>query len=308
MKLKLKGSVPFFTPKKLGAVFGLSLIICTVLRIYHVFSLIEPQTGFYSHTDITVPVFYAVLVFSWIFCLCGSFLSGEAIDVSAENVSGKKITGIITLLLSEGFFLDFFYCFSLSQQGTDNFGLTGEESPFAIMMRSGMMPRKAEMVLALLSCIYCFILAIMILTNKYKGQMKIFSLVTVFWGIARLVTLFVRQISFVRVSDLFLEIASTAFLTIFFFSLCECIGGVYRKDAIWRVFGVGLPAALTSLTVQIPRIAAKIADSTHSGESDYIPYLFNNDYIINYVQIFAGILIIAMFVSLMKNTVSQKDA
>lgn len=304
MKLNIKGSVPFFTPKKFGLVYIISLVICAALRTYHVLSLIEPQTGFFSEKNFTVTLFYAVLTFSCLFCMVGAYLSRDIIEVTPEKVNGNGPIGIASLFLAGGFFLDFGYCLLLnSDAGEGGYG----DSQLAIMMRSGSLPRKAEMYLAILSFVFMVVFAIMVLTKKYKGQMKIFSLVTVFWGVARLVTLFVRQISFVQVSDLFLEIASTVFVTLFFFSLCESLSGVYRKDAMWRVFGIGLPASLCLLTIQIPRFVAAIVDSRHEGDSEYIPLLFSSDYIINYAQVFAGILVIVMFIVLMKNTVKQKE-
>ena len=310
MKQRLKGSIPFFTPKKLGLVYIVSLVICVALRIYHVLALIEPQTGFYSAKNFTVPLFYAVLVFACAFITVGAYLSKDVIDVSAETVNGEGAIGIVSLFLAAGFFLDFGYCFLMinapDTAATYSNNSSIQESAFSSMMRTGSLPRKAEMVMAILAFLYFLILAVLILTKKYKGQMKIFSLVTVFWGVSRLVTFFVKQISFIKVSDLLLEIAATAFITLFFFSLCESLSGVYKKDAQWRVFGLGLPASLCCLTVQIPRIVAAFIDSIHAEEAEYIPILYSDDYILNYAVIFTGVLVIALFVALRKNTVAQK--
>ncbi len=305
-KLNIKGSVPFFTPARLIAVYALSLIICVPLRIFHVFSLIEPQTGFYSETNFSVVIFYVVLAFSCLFCLVGAYLSKNNITFTDKSVNANVPVGIIAILLSIGFFLDFGYCFVLSVDGENAYSYTAADS-FAALMRSGFIPRKAEMLFAALSFIYFLVFAILVISKKYKGQMKIFSLVTVFWGITRLITLFVRQISFVRVSDLFLEIAATAFMTLFFFSFCECVSGVYRKEAQWRILGVGLPASLCCLVIQIPRIAAGISDNIHAGEPGYTVLLYNDDYILNYVEIFTGIIIISFFIALIKNKKSENN-
>ncbi|MGN1118013.1 MAG: hypothetical protein ACI4RU_05325, partial [Acutalibacteraceae bacterium] len=284
--------------------------ICVALRIYHVLALVEPQTGFYSEKNFTVPLFYAVLIFACAFIAVGAYLSKDIIDVSAETVNGKGSVGVVLLFLAAGFFLDFGYCFLMLNASDEATTYSNnsiiQESAFSSMMRTGSLPRKAEMVFAFLAFLYFLIFAVMILTKKYKGQMKIFSLVTVFWGISRLVTFFVKQISFIKVSDLFLEIATTAFITLFFFSFCESLSGVYKKDAQWRVFGLGLPASLCCLTVQIPRIVAAFIDSFHAEEAEYTPILYSDDYIINYAVIFTGVLVIAIFADLRKNTVAQK--
>lgn len=296
MKLKIKGSVPFFTPKKLGIVYLAALVICVAVRTLHAFTLIEPDTGFYSESNITVPLFFCVIVFAWIFCLVGSFLSKDVPDVSAETINGRKLPGIFAILLSIGFELDGFVCFSSlsSPEIQTNYSMS---SPFAIMMRSGLLPRRIEMIFAFLSALYFLILGIKILLKKYKGEMKIFSLVTVFWGVARLVSLFVRQISFIRISGLFLDIAATAFLTIFLFSFCEVLSGVYRKDALWRVFGVGLPASLTCLTLQIPKLLTAFSGSENHTSADYS---------LNYALLIAGLFIAILFISTCKETVSQR--
>lgn len=306
MKLKLKGSVSFFTPKKLGLVYLASLIICVAIRTYHVLTLVEPQTGFFRETNFTVPLFFTVLALSCAFLIIGAYLSKDNIKLTAESVNSSKSVGIISILLSLGFFLDFGYCFIMAVDDENAYSYTASES-FASLMRSGSLPRKAEMLFAALSFIYFLIFGITVLAKKYKGQMKIFSLVTVFWGISRLVTLFVKQISFVEVSDLFLEIASTAFMTLFFFSFCECVSGVYGKVAEWRISGVGLCTSLCCLTTQIPRIIAGIIDNTHVGEAGYVPHLYNDEYILNYVEIFTAVLVIVIFVTLLSKAKPKKE-
>ena len=197
MKQKIKGSLPFFTPKKLGIVYIVSLLICVPLRILHVLGYIEPQTGFFIKKDFTVVIFFAVLAFAFVFLLLGAYLSKEAFNVTDKTVNKNKPVGIIALFLSLSFFLDFGYCFVVSVDGEEAYSYTAGGT-FAAMMRSGSLPRKAEMVFALLSFIYMLLFAIKVLSGKFRGQLKVFSLVTVFWGISRLVTLFVRQISFIR--------------------------------------------------------------------------------------------------------------
>lgn len=295
MKMKLKGSVQFFTPKKLGIIYCVSLIVCVALRIYHVLNLIEPQTGFFYKTNFTVPLFYTVFAVSIILILIGAYLSKNNSVLSPETVNSDKVTGIISIFMSLAFFLDFGYSFVMAVDSETAYSYTASES-FSALMSSGSLPRKIQMVFAILSCLYFLIFAITVLSKKYKGQMKILSLSTVFWGIGRLITLFINKISFVEVSDLFLEITATAFITLFFFSFCECLSGVYGEEAQWRITGVGLPASLCCFVIQIPRIVAGVFDNIHATEEGYVPYLYNDNYILNYVEIFVGILALVLFI------------
>lgn len=300
MKLKLKGSVSFFTPKKLGVIYAVSLIVCVALRIYHVLTLIEPQTGFFKSSDFTVPLFYTVFAVSVIIILFGAYLSENDFNLTAKAVNSDKAVGIISIFMSLAFFLDFGYCFVMALDSEEAYSYSASES-FSALMGNGSFPRKVQMFFAFFSFLYFLIFAVMVLAKKYKGQLKIMSLSTVFWGIGRMITLFVKKISFVQVSDLFLEIAATAFMTLFFFSLCECLSGVYREEAQWRIAGVGLPASLCCLVIQVPRIIAGILDNIHADEPGYVLYLYSDDYILNYVEIFVGILALILFIKAEKS-------
>lgn len=304
MKLKIKGSSSFFTIKKIFTVNIAALIICAALRVYHVFALIEPETGFFTEKNLTVYIFYAVFAFACIFSIVGAYLAKDALDISAESVNGNIVLGIISLLLAASFFLDFGYCFIMLDNASASSSLS-QGSAFASMMKSASLPRKAQMLFGALSFVYFLILAVKIFTKKYNGQLKIFSLSTVFWGVSRLVTLFVKQISFVQVSDLFLEIAGTVFMTLFFFSMCECLSGVYKNSAQWRIAGIGLPAALTCLTMQIPRIAAAVSDNINYENVSYKLILVSDDYILNYIEMFVGVLVIALMIIFRNRTVKQ---
>lgn len=280
MKNKIKGSSEAFSPKKLFMINTVAAVICTVLRIYHSLKLIEPDTGFYSKKDFTVYLFFIVLAGTCVFTVIASFFSKDTLDVSPKNINRSKLPGIVSLLFSFAFISDF--AGAALKQYDNGLQYYSDENPFTLMMRSGMLPSKAIMIFAALSCIFFLIFAILVLTGKYRGQLKVISLATVFWGVSKLVSLFVKQISFVQVSDLLLEIVSTAFLTIFLFSLCECLSGIYRKDALWRICGIGLPAMLCCLSTQLPRL---IRSTT--------------EYPLSLAELVAGIFIATLFITVL---------
>ena len=77
------------------------------------------------------------------------------------------------------------------------------------------------------------------------------------WISCRLLHLFVSKISFMRVSDLFLELLMCAFMVLFFMALAQVSSNVYSTESRWRLAGFGLPAALISAVISVSRLVFK---------------------------------------------------
>ena len=92
------------------------------------------------------------------------------------------------------------------------------------------------------------------LSNIYLN--RVLTLMPLLWGIARLLGHFSRTISYLRVSDLFLNIMSMVLLLLFFMAAAQVISGVNAEKKMWRLVAVGLPAAAFLLLAFLPRLVA----------------------------------------------------
>ncbi len=290
--MKIKNTSKALKPKHFYITFAVSLVICLALRFYHSMKLIDTETGFYSPSNFTVTVFYVVLAIAGIFMLIGSFLSANNESFEPENVVGKnRHLGIISIFLSVGFIMEFAQSAvnALYANRQSYYGYA-ETSGMAQLMKNGYVPNLLTSLFALLSALYFIKFAINCFKKNCKiSKSKIFVLAPVIWGLMKLISFFVKQISFIRVSDLFLEIASISLALIFLFSFAQCISGVYSDVAQWRITGVGLPAALFLLTLNIPKFVLTLIDSERYIVSGYP---------VNYAELFLGIFILALVFSL----------
>ena len=62
-----------------------------------------------------------------------------------------------------------------------------------------------------------------------------------------------------------------ALLVMFFMAFAQTASGVYVKNVRWRIVGLGLPAALVSLTLNVPRLIFAL---TQGPDSLYAKYPF----------------------------------
>ena len=85
---------------------------------------------------------------------------------------------------------------------------------------------------------------------------RVLTLMPLLWVITRLLGYFSRTISYLRVSDLLINIAAAALLLVFFMAMAQVITGVNAEKKTWRLAAVGLPAAVILLVAFFPRLVA----------------------------------------------------
>ncbi|MBR6361456.1 MAG: hypothetical protein IKS04_06630, partial [Clostridia bacterium] len=79
------------------------------------------------------------------------------------------------------------------------------------------------------------------------------------WFILKLVVRFTRTVSYIRVSDLAMEMISLVFLAIFFMAFAQANSKVESQGTAWKLEGFGFPAALLCLNMFVPRIVITLA-------------------------------------------------
>ena len=289
-EIKIKGSLNQINKKHILTVFCSSLVICLLLRFYQAAKLIDNTTGFFIKDSFITVLFYLILFVSSFAMLLMSFLSSDIRKLEDNALEKNKPLGIISILLSLTLFIDFFDQILVShgnnQIATNGTGL------FSSIAAKGIIPARFQMCFALLALLYYIIIAIRIFKGKeILGKYKILCTVPAGWAIVKLISLFATQISFIRVSDLFLEIVTNSFAVVFLLAYAQCISGVYEKEARWRMCGAGLAFALVALCTQIPRFIFTVFGKTDFVNSDYII-----DYAVLMLAVFAVILILTMFI------------
>lgn len=300
MKLKIKATSKELKPREFYIVYAVATVIATALRLYHSVKLIDPETGFYSSTNFTVAVFYGLLIAAGFFLVLGSFLSANNGQLDAkETFSKNKSVGIAAIILSFAFIIETFQGLVNSLYSLQSSTIYTDMSYYTQLMKNGYIPHILISVFALLSAIYFLVFAKSCLGKKCKiGSKKIFALMPVIWSLVKLISFFVKQISFVKVSSLLLEIAAMIFTAIFLYSLAQCISGVYADTAMWRLTGVGLTASMLLISLNLPKLLL-----TFISSGKYIVA----EYPVDYAEFFLGLFILSVVLSLGKKSEKAED-
>ena len=131
------------------------------------------------------------------------------------------------------------------------------------LMTSGTLPVGMQSFFALLSAIYFVVMAIDFFKGTHNAsKLKILAIMPVGWSAMRMIHRFIRQISYIEVSDLFLELVMIAFMIMFFMALAQINSGVYSDGFTWRLTGFGLPAAVIAFMLSVPRLMLTFVNSS----------------------------------------------
>ena len=266
-KISLKGSKNISIAPSIK-LFFVAFLFGTALRCIQMAKFIDPETGFTTGGGAINVLFYAVLAVA-IVLFCGiSFLSADCSKTEIGGSCDSKIAKA-TRFMAFGFIIDSIGSFI---SGVYNFG--SATTAYTDVMKSGTLPMMLESLFALFSAIYFFILASDFSKGTAKAySRKIMATAPVCWAGARLIYRFLRQISFIEVSDLFLELIMIAFMVMFFMALAQVASGVYKDTVKWRLAGFGLSAGLIAAVLSVSRIVMSLvemvmqADYTVSGHS-----------------------------------------
>ena len=251
-KPSLKGSKDNIKVAPCLTVFAIAAIVGIVIRFIQTLKFIDPKTGFSTGGGILSIILYAVIVISSLYFCITSFLSSDSKKITIGE-STNKLTAIGTGLFGLSLLGDAYYCI---YQVVVN---TGTTVGYTNVMKDGSLPMTLQSVFAFFSAIYLFILASDFSKGTAKAyKRKFLATAPVFWAGARLILRFLKQISFVEVSDLLLELVMIAFMIMFFMALAQSASGVYKDSFKWRIPGLGLSAAIIAATVSVPRMIVAI--------------------------------------------------
>lgn len=242
MKIKQTGLMPAVIA------FCAAAVVLLPYRTYQFFSVIEPGTGFYSEYGLNVWLFYALTASAVAVSVIISLLSrkGVGYDLAAVRRPGQAI---LSLLVAATLVMDSISCFS---SFTELSNLVHVEDSVSVAAPKIMLVQAFTAVIA--AAYFVLSGVTYIIGKRNASQFKILSLSPALWCILRLVFRFTRTISYVRVSDLLLELAMISFLMLFFMAYAQLNSGVDSAKLEWKLAGYGLPAALLSLICFVPRL------------------------------------------------------
>ncbi len=245
--MKIKGTSTSVTLSDIPKILGISVIVGIIIRAVQMAKYIDNETGFATGGKVFSIILILLLVSTILAFVVKGFLSAESEKLQLQGVKSKAL-GIVTVLFSLSLLFDFVSGFT-STGGSD------AAADFKGLMLTGTMPRFLQSIFALLAAFYFLFLSKDFLKGTANASKhRVLAIMPVGWAGFRMVCRFVRQISFVKVSDLFFELIMLAFMLIFFMALAQVVSGVYSDGFRWRIPSFGASAALIAGMLSVPRL------------------------------------------------------
>ncbi len=232
-------------------IFAAAAIIALPVRTLQYFTVIESETGFFTENDWSVYLLGAVTGAAIIAMLVLGFAKRKTLDYSLE-ITKRPGQGILSFTAAAGLLMN---AVSIIMEIMESAFVPQEEKAARLII-------TIQAVFAVLSAIYFVALGTSYLSGKSNGsEYRLISLAPVLWSIFRLVFRFTRTISYIRVSDLILEMAMIVFCISFFMAFAQVNSRVDPNKKEWKIAAYGLSAALLSLLCFVPRFIVMITGS-----------------------------------------------
>lgn len=266
---KIKGSLSKPEPFAIIAAAAISLCVLLPLRVYQATTLIDPETGFYTENNFTVPLFY-ILCAVVVAGICAiSFLSekaGRTRNVASRSISTGVAAGITALAVMFNSVSGIFSFIEIYSGYVESVDFTRMQ----YLSKSGATALLLQAVFGVLTAFFLWIYTVSCFSKTAKlNGLSVLSVAPVAWAICRIIVRFVRKISFVNVSDLLLELFMLVFIITFFMAFAQIVTKVTPEDAAWRLYGCGVPAALLAFLVSVPRLFLIAIGHSDSIVADY---------------------------------------
>ena len=263
--MKIKENNEKVSLRILTPVFLLSTLVAVVIRTLQMFRHIDHETGFNNGSGAVSFILYFVIAVAAI-CFAGvSYLSKESSQI---EVHSHKNT--LTAVGCIAFAVSLIYDSISSFLGSANATGSSTGSAFKDMMVSGSLPLIMQSLFALVSFIFMIILAKDFLKGTDNAsKRKYLCLAPLGWCGFRLIHCFVRQISFIKVSDLFLELVMLSFMIMFFQSLAQVNSSVYSDGFRWRIPAFGFSSALIATALNVSRLIYSVVNGADALNAEH---------------------------------------
>lgn len=233
-------------------IFVAAAIIALPVRTLQYFTVLESDTGFFSKIDWSVYVLGVTATAAILAFLILGFIKRKKIDYSLE-VTKRPGQGILCFTAAAGILMSTIGVV-LELMNYDSF--TSDNKTESIIL-------GAQAVFALFSAVYLVAMGSSFVSGKTNGsEYRLISLSPVIWSIFRLVLRFTRTISYIKVSDLMLEMVMIVFFIMFFMAFAQVNARVDAEKKEWKIAAYGLSGALLALICFVPRFIVMITGNT----------------------------------------------
>lgn len=242
--------------EKLNPLMGLYvaaalLIVSIPVRMYQLFAVIEPATGFYKKIGPTVYIMYALAIVT-IIAAYGVSTFAKNIPASKSPFRKDKFLAVTSLLFAAGIVLDVVFAASDFIINARNFTAVGLS--LLGTADSGQIPLLVEAVIGIFAAIYLMVFGISYIDGRTTySQYKFLAITPFFWAMAKLVLRFLVKISYINVEDLMLELFGIAFMMMFLMSFARISAGLSNKKAMRSLFATGVISAFFLGAANIPK-------------------------------------------------------
>lgn len=291
--------------KKLRSIFSLEAIVLAAilllllpLRTIQYYTVIEGGNGFFKRVDSNVIVFVTVFSVAVFFFLVSAFIKRK--QISLETAPKCLPTcGALALLASGGAIWEVYFQYK-------NIGFDATEYVVSSTTSTGVvLPiTYVKLGFGVLTAIYFLALSLCFLSGKSAGdKLRLLSLAPVIKCTISLVLFFMSTISYLRVSDLTLDMLSLVFFAMFYMAFAQANGNVNSKGSEWRLAGFGLCACLISSVCFVPRAVLFVAG--HSDLTFILSYANLGEFS---AGLFALATVITRIVPKKSNIITQETA
>lgn len=231
-----------------SVILAVIILLTLPLRTVQYYSVIEPGSGFYTKMSATVILFYILIAAACLFFVCSSFAKRKkyTLDSSAKK---RPVYGFFCALCGIAAGISAYREYSLKDVDTSKYTVSSTVMQSA---SSGLL--ALQMSFAVLSAVFFILLAISCFMGRNLSDYKLFSLAPVLWNVFRLVVRFTRTISYIRVSDLLLEMLMISAFCLFLMAFAQSNSQINAKGIEWKIPALGFTAALLGLICFVPRV------------------------------------------------------
>ncbi len=269
------------------AVFG--ILVGVPVRTFQLAHVIDSETGFWMEDSngsmwILYGLGIVIVIASFV------FLKPDR-EPKPCGVSGGRFTdlGVTGTLLTLAFLYDGIA--SVVRAASLMLALNPYDPYYAAnLMSTGALAKILQGIFALLSAVYTGFLSADFFTGKKwheKTFLSVFSLMPILWGIARLLSLFVKPIKYLNVSQLFLELVFLFFALITMFALARIFSDVGSENSSKVLYGFGIPAIFFGAVSSVSPFVLVV-----SGKSR----LLSAEYPMEYVDLFFTVFLITLLI------------
>lgn len=297
--MKIKNSIKGLSLGITVPVALASALMLSVLRAVQMAKFIDSETGFFVGGEIFNLLFYVLVVALCLFFAVVSFLSCDGKRIELVAFEDKK-AGIMSAVFAFALIYDMLDSLVESTQifsGMPELGFLETAEKFKAMMSSGALPYMLQSFFAFFSAIYVITLSKSFLKGTVAAHKhKLLAIAPIAWAGFKMITRFVKQISYVKVSDLLLELMMLGLMMLFFVGLSQVVSGVYSDDSRWRITAFGFSSGILAVCINLPRLIFTFISK------DFI----NMEYPFNLADAFFGLFAIFVAIAAVRSVKDNK--